>query len=241
MYDGLVFGVGTLLDNGVTDRSHTAIRQVDAIAARTAGIIHDAAVGDGRTQRPALDLMPDYGVVKVAVIDHKRLGFVDVDIVRITVAGAVMRKLGPGDRDDVVAAGGENAVLVIEEHAVADGKVAGVAANTRAVQVAHGGTAEAEAVDGRVGVSVENALAVRGFDGRNHVDHAAYGLQRDPAGNMNEVVDVRPSLDEHGIPILGCSRCRRDGRVCLAGADLQCCHLCIPLPTQSLFFPHSSQ
>ena len=93
MHDGLVLGVGTLFDHVVLDHAHAAIRQVDAVTRVAARPVDDPAIGDGRRQSAAFDLVPDMGVVEVAVVDHERLYRAHVQVVRVAVAGAVEREL----------------------------------------------------------------------------------------------------------------------------------------------------
>ena len=99
--------------------------------------------------------MPNIGVVKVAVIDHQCLDHAHVQIVGVPVTGAVIPEFRTRDRDgDIWIGVRQNYFLIIAEDTVTNRQVASVAADTRAVIVGHGRTAEAKPVHHRIGVGV---------------------------------------------------------------------------------------
>ena len=222
--DGGIVGILPLLDDVVADDADAAIGQIDAVAGRAAPVV-DARIGDGGGQRTALDLVTDIGVVEVAVVDDQRGDLVDIEVVRIAIAGAVVGEFRPDDAD---RAGGrtvrQEAVLVVEEVAVDDDQVAAFVADARAVPVGYGCTGETQVLDRDVALGDEDALAVGWRNGGDEVRHAADTDDRDVLRDRREVVHIGAGL--HGDDIAVVRGGDRSGKRCvgLAGPDIESCH-----------------
>ncbi len=169
--------------------------------------------------------MPNIGVVKVAVIDHQCLDHARVQIVGVPVTGAVIPEFRTRDRDgDIWIGVRQDSFLVSSKYTATNSQVACVAADTRAVIVGHGGTAKAKPVHHRIGVGVEDRLAIGRRHGRDQRHRSTHRLQGDTRGNVRETVDVGPGLNLNNIAVLRGAG-GGDSGVILAGAYDWCRHV----------------
>src|SRR5689334_24809600 len=143
----------------------------------------------------------------------------------LAVTSAVIGKLAVVNRE---SAGwrwcAEQAILVIMEIAIVEGKIAAFIANSGSVAIGYLCTRELKVVDCDVAISDENRLAVRDQAGRYHRDHPAHPLQRDVLADRDIIVDVSASLHFDRVAVLRGGNCGSDGRIRLPRTDAQDSH-----------------
>src|SRR6185295_7440247 len=151
-------------------------------AGRTGGPIHEVAVLDSGLLGPALQVVPDLGLVKVAGHHVESISRPDVDVVREPVAKTIARKLGALDVDRAARIAPEDAVLVVEEPAVLHRQVVAFGSNAGSVLIRYLGVMKLHTVDHHVGASHHpRALALRVLAIRKQAGAPAHAANRQVA------------------------------------------------------------
>src|SRR4051794_14150592 len=97
IYNLVILRVRTLLNHVVSDYGVAAIREIDAEACGAVQIV-DARISNGGGERAAFYLVTDTGVVEIAIVDRQAGELAGIEIVRLTVAVAVICKFAVIDR-----------------------------------------------------------------------------------------------------------------------------------------------
>ncbi len=168
--------------------------------------------------------MTDLGVVRVVVLEDEFADVVDVEVVRLAVAEAVVRELRVLDRDRAVrAVAGEDAVFVVVEVAVTNGEVRAFLANAGAVLIDHFGAEKFDVLDRRVVARNDpNRFAAVVFPGRIELGETSHASQSQAVlVHGANIARVRARIDFDDVSVTG----RRDGRtrrrVCFSGTNLK--------------------
>src|SRR5207302_7378411 len=134
-----------LLNDIADDERQAAVGQVDGVARSPVAFIHDAVVRDVAFQRPALDVMADDGVVRIAIPQREAADRTDVKVVALSVAEAVVGKLRMLDDDLALRIGAcKDAVLVMVEVAAAHEQSGSFLTDSGAVAIRHPRTRQLE-------------------------------------------------------------------------------------------------
>src|SRR5262249_51156988 len=148
---GAVFRPDPLLEQIANHEREPPDAQIDGVARRAADLVHDAVVEDVGGCRPALDVVADPGVVRVARPQGEALRADDVDIVRLPIAEAVRGELRALDDDLALRPSArEQAGLVVVQIAAAHGQADSLAANPGSVAMGAPRPRELDVLDGRV-------------------------------------------------------------------------------------------
>ena len=122
--DSSIRRIGTLLNNVILDEGSSTGRKIDAVAGATPAV-DDTVVLDRRDCSPTFDLVPNYCVVDIAVGDRKTSDPVDIDVVGLTVAVAIVGKLAVVDVYAAARNGrAEYSLLIIVEIGVGNREIA---------------------------------------------------------------------------------------------------------------------
>src|SRR5438034_1259228 len=201
---GTILGPRALLDEIADDVRHPPVGQVDGVAGGPVGLVHDAVVEKNVAERPALDVVADPRVVRVARPEREAPGADDVDVVRPSVAGAVGGEFRALDHDVALRASArQEAGVVIVEAAVAHRETDTLAADSGAAALRRPRAREFGALDGYVpALDDPDALALgegaAGAPARHAADGADREIALEPDGRV-AVVDARVDLDDVAV------------------------------------------
>jgi hypothetical protein len=162
--DDGVLRVRAFFDDVAGDGGVAAVRQVDVVAGGAGRAVLNPVVLNDGVSRTALDFVADDGAGEVAVFDGQRADVVDIQIVGVTAAVAIVRELGVVDRDVAVGiVGGEQTLLIVVEVVIVQTERAAFVAYASAVVVRYSSAGEGKIVDrdsNTGGTDIQNRFAV---------------------------------------------------------------------------------